>query len=342
MGKVCEGNYRCASCGLERAKSLSRKEIKSSFTEFDLLLISGGSYLCESCLSILNDKDARFKPLLYLKKGEKQIMERIEVLPFLKEPNAKFVMTLPYSFKKHHWLYAGLSSNEVAYIGTDNRTVVIDYTKHNVKRIIETIEKMIAYGIPRNEIIEGKYSLFTESKYPSVRDLEKIIAPLRPSGAIELIVKYTPAVKSKLNYEWEGKVVLNETEKKAVALLKEIAIKSAYRKEDGMRFWEGYYKRRVNRFRDLEFNEFVSRLCGSVDADVDVNLDIVKELTEQESKDIMEEIRKKSDLLLALSYSEIRESRQTYKKRNESETPDYEQVMINELNQIIEGKKREE
>ena len=79
-----------------------------------------------------------------------------------------------------------------------------------------------------------------------------------------------------------------------------------------MRFWDGYYKR----FRDLELNEFVSRLAGSVDVEVGVNLEDIKELTEEQAKNVMGEIRNKSDLLLALAFSEIKEVRQTYRPKN--------------------------
>ena len=111
---------------------------------------------------------------------------------------------MPY-FKKHHWLYAGISDDQIAYIGTDSRTILIDYTQYDVKAIIETVVSMIGYGIPRKEITVGKYSLFTESKYPGLRQLEEIIKPLRASGAIELFAKYTPAIKEKNKLRMGGK-----------------------------------------------------------------------------------------------------------------------------------------
>lgn len=311
MGAECTGNFICASCGENRANELSSKKIKSNFLNFDELLLCGGRHLCNSCLSLIDDPDSRFKTLLFKKQGEKIILQREQVLEYLIErPDFEFVLSVPYSFKKHHWLFAGMSTPELAIIGTDTRSIVLDFKKHDVIGCIILIREMINYGVSRKEITQGEYSIFTREKFPEILKWEGKIKDLRGCGGVEFICKYVPAVTKK--NEYVGKVepiVLSKSEDLGVKILKEIAKNSKYRSDDGMRFWGGYYKRRINRFASLPLNEFVSRLCESVNTHVDVDLSIIKMLSEDESIEVMTEMRKKSTLLLSLAYSEFKQSK---------------------------------
>lgn len=302
---MISGKHECVSCGLsDCADDKISKKIKSSFTNFDSLMIGTGEYICKSCQILLGDKDLRIRPILYAEKGVKYPIERSEVLDFLKNPLPEYVLSVPYSMKKHHWLYAGLSDRKTAYIGTDNRTVVIDYKSNDIPYIIETVESMIKMSIPRNEIINGKYSVYTRYKIKDIEGLEKIISPLRFCGALELIVKYTPAVKSKIKIEPKKgvKIMISEHEYLAAKLLYELAKKSQIRANDGIRFWGGFFIRRVNRFKNLELHEFISKLSESIGTDK-LPYKIISELNESEENQIMDDIRKKTNWILSMAYT---------------------------------------
>jgi hypothetical protein len=78
-------------------------------------------------------------------------------------------------------------------------------------------------------MISGNYSIFSMQKF-DIKNIENNISWARQSGLIELIVKYTPAVKSKIKFVKEDEIVLTLTEKNAISLLKLVASQSNFRK----------------------------------------------------------------------------------------------------------------
>ena len=296
------GEHKCASCGVEARADLNYKTVlKTNFINYDELLISGGAWLCQSCVDILEDPDMRFRPVLFRAFGVKEIPERETILPLLKSPPKQFVLSLPYSFKKHHWLFAGLSTNEVALVGTDSRTVEINYHKYDVSAIIGEVQRMIGAGIPRHEIINGRYSVFTRAKYPGVDESEAVIEKMRPTGAVELFVKYTPAQKEKIEFKGEP-TMITETEAAAAQLLYNISTSSQMRVNDGMRFWGGFFERRINRYKQLPLHEFASKLAAAVGSGCNLNSTFVNGIPEGQEELIMRDIREETNLILALAY----------------------------------------
>jgi hypothetical protein len=306
IGTKCEGPELCCSCGLNRATKLISKSVKTTFTDFTALIKNPSQYICDSCLNLYNDKNMRFKPIYSDAKGTYRIIDRSEVLDIIRNPADEFVLSLPYSFKKHHWLYAGVSNKDVAKIGTDDRTVIVDYRKTDINQLIDNIADLLQYGVPRSEIISGKYSIFTLSKFPFVKNVDdEILKDVRQSGLVELIVKYTPAVKNKKIYESEEETMLTEAEKNAVNLLGAIASGSEYRIQNGLQFWSDYFERRINRFKRLDPNEFVSKLAESVGTSNTCGYhDMVTALSDDQLSDIMDVIRKETHLLVSIVYSE--------------------------------------
>lgn len=309
MGHTCNGQHECIACGVsERANDLIQKKLKTNFTNFNELMLGTGRYICESCQSLLEDKDMRFKAVYYTELGVKQTPERNTILNIIAHPPQKFVLSLPYSFKKHHWLYAGLSNNQLALIGTDNRTVAINYMDHDVPLVIDTIKMLIAAGVPRNEIILGKYTTFTRYKLPDIDNYENTIAPMRSCGAVEMIVKYTPAATEKIKLGSE-KIMITEFETAAANILHGIASRSQFRVNDGIRFWGGYFERRINRLKNLELHEFISKLSDAVGSPQSYT-DNLKTLNPEDEQKIMQEIREKTNLMVSLAYTIGKESKQ--------------------------------
>lgn len=300
MGFGCEGEHECVSCGLsDRANTPLKRSLKSNFVNFDELMVGKSDFICESCMALMADPDMRFRAVYYREPGKKNIPERADVLEIIKNPSDEWVLSLPYSNKKHHWLYAGLSDTQRAYIGTDNRTIVIDYQKYDIPRTIDLISMLISGGIPRSEIITGAYSLATRYNMPDIMQYDERLAPLRPCGAIELFVKYTPAVKEKIELPKGCVPMITETEQKAGEILYGIAARSQYRVENGLSFWGGFFERRINRLKNLPLHEFVSRLSDAVGA-ATIHVDGLAGIENDEA--IMNEIRKKTKLVLSIAY----------------------------------------
>ena len=307
IGTECVGDKLCCSCGRQRAKLNIKKSIKTTFTDFTQLITNPSLYICDSCIKLYNDKNMRFKPIYSDHPGTYQVIDRNEVLKIIRNPPKKFVLSVPYSFKKHHWLYAGVSSPQKAYIGTDDRTVVVDYKRFNVTQIIDNVQDCVNYGIPRNEIITGNYSTFTLSKFSFIKDIEKIyFSEARSYGLIELAVKYTPAIKNKKIYENEEEnQMLTPAEINAVNLLGLIASGSEYRVSNGLQFWDGYFERRINRYKNLNAHEFISNLTEAIGTNhISGYQNMVQELSENDLQEIMNCIRKETHLLVSIVYSE--------------------------------------
>ena len=122
-------------------------------------------------------------------------------------------------------------------------------------------------------------------------------------------MSYHPSVKTTRNIRGDDEEMLSTAETTAVGILTEIARWSLFRREDGLRFWSNYYLRRINRFCSMDLHEFISRLCAAVSAEPILNMTIVEELTDDENHEVMEQIRKKPDLLVSLAYSIIKEEK---------------------------------
>ena len=309
-----DGNYLCASCGRELAYKPAKKALSSAFNQTELFLFPG-KHLCTGCLQLFGDKDGRSKCLFYPAPGEKTIIEREQVLEILTAPpKTPFVLSVPYSFKKHHWLFAGLSVFPDVRVGTDDAGVELDYSRHDVPGAIRTVCDMLEHGVPRAETATGAYSVLTRARYGGkLLEWERILAPLRPCGGVELFVRYAPAVKKKLPFEKENDNMFTDTEKKAADLLASVAASSLYRQENGLVFWKSFFIRRVQRYASMDLHGFISSLCGAVScpgSDLTHVTTVIDGMTDEEEKAVMETISQKPDLVVAMAYTKLRDSRE--------------------------------
>lgn len=317
------GGEVCVSCGLPRANTPVAKDMNSTFNCFGLFL-TDSRVICPQCMELFKDRAGRSKIMLYTQRGQQRIMEREDVLPLLKAPPAaEFVLSLPYSFQKHHWIHAGLSTPRKAYIGTDDGTVVIDYERHDIPRLVDTAVDAVMYGLSRKELTAGKYSVFTRARFGAALDVwEAALAPLRHGGALDLIVRHIPAVKKKKSFtiQEEG-AVFSDTEQKAIAVLSTLAASSRYRRENGLPFWQAFFKRRIMRNVDYPLNAFFSGVARGIFCEptlLDVSL--IEGMSEEDSRAVMREIKQKTDLLLAATYTAIKEAIDGAEGKKKTET----------------------
>lgn len=304
-GHVLECGEICASCGQARASDKIGKVMSSSFNQTDFFLFDS-IYICGACKALFSDKDVRSKCLLYLEAGKKQVMAREDVLPFLANPTWPFVISLPYSFQKHHIIHAGISENGQAIVGTDSMPVFLDYKNFEIAAAIMLIAEMLTAGVPRKELQSGKYGIYTRQRYGSLLDKWELnLAPMRPYGVIELLVRYQPSTKTKTKSFIQGGEVFTDMEQKAINLLVSLAYASRYRRENGMEFWSSFFKRRVARHSGKDVNTFFSAVAQSIACDSTLlDLAPIDALIDMDAGTaVMKEIAEKADLLIAAAYT---------------------------------------
>lgn len=309
----------CASCGVDRATERIGKAMNSTFNQTQWL-VCDSVFVCRPCLDIFTDKTSRSKCLFFPEPGKKVILAREEILPLLACPPEKtFVLCLPYSFQKHVFFYAGISSSRCAWIGTDDHVVKLDYEKHDITAVIAQIGEMLTKGVPRKELQSGRYSIFTKAKLGRQLDeWEAALAPLRPDGAIELFVLYSPATKEKIKTEIKP-VAFSETEDKAIDILLDLARASKYRTQDGMSFWGSYFKRRITRnLRKPELHSFFSAVAAGIDCEsTGLKTSGLEALNADTAAKVLKEIREKTDLLVAAVYTRLKTDKPQKRKSNE-------------------------
>lgn len=209
----------CASCGLQRATERKTKALNSTFNQTEFFLFDS-QFLCRECLDIFQNKNSRSKILFWNSPGNMKLLAREEVLPLLQSPpEAPFVLSVPYSFQKHHWFEAGLSQNGIVYVGTEQGCVELNYSKYDFITIISLVLHMLEVGVPRKELEIGTYSTFTLSRFGQLlEDWESQLRPFRLGGAIKLFVTYAPARKEKKLLNEEVKKVFSEIEQKGISI----------------------------------------------------------------------------------------------------------------------------
>lgn len=301
----------CASCGYDTAVNPVKKLLANSFNQVALLR-NPSAYLCGRCFSLLKDMNARSKPVLWKKPGKYEILPRENVLGLLKEPPEEYVLCIPYSFQKHTFFYAGVSTKDRAYIGTDDKCVVLDYKAFDIPVVIDLIGKMLREGAPRREVENGVYSTFTRARYgKALAEWEKQLSPLRPDGGVELIVRYSPAVKNKMKKSYEGDNMWTDSEKTAIRLLSALAKPSNVRKTRAIDFWSNEFRRRLARFQEeKDLHVFFSKVAGSLQCGVTLDVSLIDEIDDSAAPEVMRDIRDKLDILIAAVYTAHKEERE--------------------------------
>lgn len=309
-GAVSEGE--CCVCGGPDAPLDINRVVGASFTAFDALILGAGAACCEGCQRLLSDPALRHKHILSVTCGIYSTIERDQVWDILTNPPDKsFVLSVPQSYKKHHWLYAGLSTNERMVIGTDNRSVVYEPQTH--AEIVDWITDMLFSGVGSRQIISGVYHPATYERYGAIEltDAEELLAPHRPTGLVELLTTYAPKPKRVAAAETEKeRKMIDEKDKMAVLFLAPIAKASNLRHERGADFWDDIFPRRVTRFRHLPLAEVVSRLISVLAIPVveaDPIMVSLAALSAEDTATIESAMRARPKMIVSLVYAYLKQ-----------------------------------
>lgn len=308
--KILSNNYTqgdCAVCGGDSDGGVPvKKAVSGSFTDWQALYAASGRKCCPKCREIIANPGMRTKCVMCVSNGEIQFGKYEDIYHIVKNPPERFVISVPYSYKRHHWLYAGLSTPQKMLIGTDTETVEYRPVKHGI--VLDAIETMIAAGVSAKQIESGNYHpssiALLGAKYD---ELENIISQHRGNGLIRLLCKIVP--KEKID-NWEVEELRTSEQSNAALYLRALASCSKFKAENGMQFWGGFFEARVNRVLDLPFEEATNKLMESLQCSPSAWIaKLIDELTDDQKKEIMETLKKQAKVCISLAYSDMKKER---------------------------------
>ena len=314
-GQISVGT--CCSCGGELRDALPLgKSLKSSFTTFDAFVLGSGTMVCFGCRYLLEVKPLRFNTIFCQRPGEIETKRNSELYEKIIKPPEKFVVSLSRSHKKHHWLYAGLSTPEKIFFGTDLQTILYEPQKHKV--VFDTIIEMILHNVPVTQIISGRYHPATYMKVGAdwLAMADAKIKTHRATGLVDLLVQISPRPEKKdLIPKEDFFTMIDPLDRQAAEYLAVIALHSSYRRERGKDFWDGFFLYRVNRVSRLPLaeatNKLLSLLMVPATAAGEWVIPQLEKLSAEQQIEIEAAIRERSKLIVALAYSILKENKNT-------------------------------
>lgn len=308
--KMLSNNYApgdCAICGGNSDEGIQiKKAVSSSFTDWQALFAAAGRRCCKRCQAIVADSKMRTKCVFCVRAGEVEFVTYEDVYSIIKSPPDTFVLSIPYSFKRHHWLYAGISTPEKMLIGTDTETVVYRPAEH--ADVLEAVETMIAAGVSSKQIESGNYHPSSVALLGArYEELEGILSKHRGDGLVKLFCKVVP--KQKID-NWEVEEVRTRAQSNAAYYLQTLATHSKFREENGLQFWGGFFEARINRVLDLPFEQATNKLMESLQCGPNTAIAVlIDELGDNEKREIMETLKKQARICISLAYSDMKKAR---------------------------------
>jgi len=242
-----------------------------------------------------------------------QILARHTDLPavLLDPPTGPFGLVCSTSRKRHAWLRAERCDARRIVVGTDAGAV--EYRPLAHRPLLDAVAGLRAV-FHSDAIRRGDYSAvaIVSAGAGWWRDLESVVAPHRPTPLLDFLCSITPRSESRPTPG--GQMALDPDDQDALYLLTRIAISSSARRSDGLVFWRGRFRHRVQRFGRLPLRDLVARLISELDCQptepglVEVGLCLREWDTDRQAR-AAKAIRDRGPLLVALSFDGVQQSR---------------------------------
>lgn len=316
---------RCACCGdspFDAGERTSRR-LSDSFSDHGLLADPAAPEVCAGCVSLLAGRPgddpppARMLSILAIDGCDVEYPDRAGVwAALLDPPDAPHVLVFAASRKKHAWLRAGVSSRDLVLVGTDDGTVAY---RPAIDRPAVNAALRLLGGFRRDAVASGVYPSSQVAAYGVAdhsRD-EAAVSPIRGpllSLVCALAPKQPPRKRSHSDMPLFAHPgcddVISPHDTEAAQLLAHIAQTCRMRGADGKRFWSGFYRHRVERFRRLPLPDLVSRLSDAIGASptapgLQAALGMLASLDADHQAEIERSIRERPALCVALSFDLI-------------------------------------
>ena len=320
LGVEAGGGCGCAVCGSSPFDAAGRKRqvLGVGFSQHETLLSPRHDAVCLGCKAVLGGRPGRQPPPLRMVSfridmppaaPEIQPLNQADWQPLLAAgpPPGGAVVSWARSKKKHHALSAGVSADGVWRIGSDDGRIDAPHSPELMRAVIS----LRRLGASKTAILTGVHAPGTAAR-PGFARNDEIVRPHRGGAWLELVV-YACAEERGKN-QGDEKPMLTEIEKKAVGLLADIAGGSALRREDGIRFWGGFFAGRVSRFaQTADIKEFVSRLGDECRTDISAMAAAARkaalEWPDEDGPQVLEAMRKRGAILQALAFESLRNAR---------------------------------
>ena len=318
-GNVECGNNQCCICGEMVEHCIpDNKVLLSNFTDFQIAYQYSGDSICTGCAMLFKNPDLRQQCILSTAAGDIEVISYEDAFNLLDTPPSQFVLSVPYSHKKHHWLYAGLSTPEKILIGTDDSTIMYIPERH--KKMKELINKLLHQNVRKQELISGNYNIMNyASSVQEIKYFEEIIGNSRSNGLVKLLVTICPIDKNK-------KEINEPTQQyqysKAHELLYLIAKAIPARAIDGIKFWNILYISKINKHKNKPLRKFANDICKELFAlpanTIELN-SFLDNFSEEEGESIMQEIRQNPVLCTSKALSLVKLSNEMNKPKEKVE-----------------------
>lgn len=242
-----------------------------------------------------------------------------EMRAYVSEPPAgPAVFSWATSRQKHHLLHAGVSDRRRQVWGSDSGPIEILPQVH--EPVLLSIESLLAWH-RRSDIENGTYSAPSIQKHGASRwsELEAAVAGFRGQRAWPLLVAMArkPEAPEPREELWGplfggGKEeVRDPIDELAVDMLEGISRTSERRGEDGIGFWGGYLRSRIQRHAHRPLRECMSRLldeCGTsaTSEGAAEMLSRLEAIPEAQAREVSQALRSRTALLVAMTFDRLR------------------------------------
>lgn len=305
---------RCSLCGDTPYPSAGRlSALGEKFSAHAQLADPAADSVCRGCERLLAGRPGSKPPPLrtvsfLVHGGAMRELRTADFWPILTAPPAgAFVASWSVSRQVHHWLHARISTHDLLRIGSDHGT--IEYRPDRDGALLDAVQSLLysptgtAPLLSRRSILAGDYHPSAMSKFglARLRDLDRIVAPRRGDPLLPLLVACAPVHS---NHQ-EDNAMIDPADQQAARLLACIAASSDHRRKDGKAFWSGFFRHRVERFKDLDLAQFISRMldeCSCSGQDAVAAARMLREMPEETMRAVRAALCNRPALCVALSY----------------------------------------
>lgn len=251
--------------------------------------------------------------------GAVEILDRPGLWAALRDPlDMPHVVSWAVSGKRHHQLRAGVSTRTRMLIGSDDGQ--IEYVPERDAWLLDAVSELMASAAPPSSILSreairtGRYHPAAVAKFGVEEHarLEALVAPRRPSLLLDLAVHCAPL--SPVRTATEDQDVIDPVDDNAARLLGLLASSSKMRRDDGLVFWGGAFRHRVERRRRLPLTDMVSRLmddlrCAPMEGESRQAIAMVEAATLDEAAAVSRAIQSRPAYLIALAFDRLKRAK---------------------------------
>lgn len=313
---------RCRVCGPSPFDAGGK--LADGFTDFPLLADPSTVDVCAGCAALLAGRPGDTPPPLRTTSiratdhGAEYLDRRgvwAALLAPLEEPH---VLSWAVGGQRHHWLRAGVSTSERLLVGTDEGTV--EYVPARDRWLLDAVHALLASPtgtaplLSRESIRTGIYHPAATVKYGVAEwtRIEEMVAAARPSPLLDMAVACAPVSGPPATTREDE--MISEEDARAAELLAYIAHGSAMRSKDGLLFWSGVFRHRIEQHRRKPLADFVSRMLDAVKCDpVTIGAKnttaMLEALSPEDVAATEKAVKERPALLVALAFDRLRAMR---------------------------------